>query len=385
MKLLAVSSYFDTHPGGLETVAGQLARALARRVDQVEWAASRVGPAPTEQNLIVTGLKASNAIENKSGLPVPLISAAGLMQLNRSVKNNDVVLIHDSLYTTSIAAFLLSKLHSKPILLMQHLARATFNRKIVELSVRFAEQIVTKPMLRAADQVVFVSESAAAHFASCRLRRTAWVSLGGVDTTTFHPATGPIEKLALRDRLGLAKDRRIGLYVGRFVETKGLEALRRLAILRADLDFALAGWGAIDPETWGIRNVKVFRGLKGEALAELYRCSDVFLLASPSESFSLVVREALATGLPVICGESVAASDGELRDHVTVVQLSADDWEGSAQAMASALDMPISGEAADARVALVQRRYDWDQIAAKLASLLTFVGGPLGTSTAARL
>ena len=109
--------------------------------------------------------------------------------------------------------------------------------------------------------------------------------------------------------LGLPVDRPVALFVGRFVEKKGLHLIERLARRRPDLTFALAGWGPIDPTGWRLPNVHVLSDLQGETLVPLYQSSDVFVLPSVGEGWPLVLQEALACGLPVICGQETAAAD----------------------------------------------------------------------------
>ena len=59
--------------------------------------------------------------------------------------------------------------------------------------------------------------------------------------------------------------------------------------------------------------MRVFSDLAGPGLAELYRASDVFVLPSQGEGFPLVVQEALACGLPVVCGDESTGADAEPR------------------------------------------------------------------------
>src|SRR5207244_5280709 len=103
------------------------------------------------------------------------------------------------------------------------------------------------------------------------------------------PAKG--ERKQLRGELGMSDERRNLLFVGRFVEKKGLAAIRAMAAAKPEWDFWLAGGGPIDPRSWELPNVKVLGRKSREELAELYRAADAPVLPSVGEGFPLVVQE----------------------------------------------------------------------------------------------
>src|SRR6201999_4472610 len=108
----------------------------------------------------------------------------------------------------------------------------------------------------------------------------------GVDTGHFHPR--PVD-------LGLPRP--VFLCVGRVAVEKNLEAFLELDLPGTKLIVgdgpALTALAAKYPQA-------VFLGARqGEALAEAYAGADVFVFPSRTDTFGLVLLEALASGLPV--------------------------------------------------------------------------------------
>jgi glycosyltransferase involved in cell wall biosynthesis len=109
----------------------------------------------------------------------------------------------------------------------------------------------------------------------------------GVDTELFRP----------RGDAFLDLPRPIHLCVGRVAVEKNLEAFLRLPLEGTKL---VVGDG---PDLARLRREypdAVFAGMKsGEELARCYAASDVFVFPSRTDTFGLVLLEALASGLPV--------------------------------------------------------------------------------------
>ena len=108
----------------------------------------------------------------------------------------------------------------------------------------------------------------------------------GVDTKLFHP----------RD-FDLCQPKPVFLCVGRVAVEKNLEAF-------LDLDLpgtkVIVGDGPARPALQQKYPDAVFLGaLQGERLAEVYASADVFVFPSCTDTFGLVLLEALASGLPI--------------------------------------------------------------------------------------
>lgn len=109
----------------------------------------------------------------------------------------------------------------------------------------------------------------------------------GVDTDLFHP----------RDKAFLTDPRPIALYVGRVAVEKNIGEFMRLPFRGTKY---VVGDG---PQLRLLRkrypDVRFVGMKKGEELARYYAASDVFVFPSRTDTFGLVLLEALASGVPV--------------------------------------------------------------------------------------
>ncbi len=108
----------------------------------------------------------------------------------------------------------------------------------------------------------------------------------GVDIDRFAPAP----------KSGLHK-RPILLFVGRVAEEKGIEDFVRLPVAGTKM---VVGDGPSLPRLRAAHPDIVFRGiLTGASLAEAYAQADLLVFPSRTDTFGLVILEALASGVPV--------------------------------------------------------------------------------------
>jgi glycosyltransferase involved in cell wall biosynthesis len=378
LHVLMATAYYESHRGGIEIVAGRLARELVAGGARVTWLATDAAPPPTagDRRGDVAPVSAWNITERHLGVPFPLPGPAALATIWRRVADADVVLMHDSLYPTNVVAMLAARRHRRPVVLVQHIAAVPYRNPVLRFLMAAANVIVARPMLRAADQVVFISETVARHFAGLRLATPPRLVFNGVDTDLLVPPAPDADISDVRDALWLPADRPVVAFVGRFVEKKGLHVIERVARARPDVTFALAGWGPIDPRGWGLPNVHVRDDLAGPTLVPLYQASDVLLLPSIGEGLPLVVQEALACGLPVICGAETADADAAAREHLCGVAIDPADPDGTAARCLAVLDDVLAAAAgpttpgAAARAAFVRARYSWAEAARTYAAIM---------------
>jgi glycosyltransferase involved in cell wall biosynthesis len=108
----------------------------------------------------------------------------------------------------------------------------------------------------------------------------------GVDARQFHPR--PVD-------LGLPRP--VFLCVGRVAVEKNLDAFLELDLPGSKV---IVGDGPARAELMRKYPQAVFLGARqGEALAQAYAAADVFVFPSKTDTFGLVLLEALASGLPV--------------------------------------------------------------------------------------
>jgi len=140
----------------------------------------------------------------------------------------------------------------------------------------------------------------------------------GVNLELFHV----LDKTSCRQKLHLAADERLVLFLGRVEEIKGIDRLLEAIALLKDsknLRLLVVGGDIKDRDKiqllkdqahrLAIEKMVEFRNaVPQDELPEYYNAADVFVLPSYSESFGMVVLEALACGTPVVANR-VGAMD----------------------------------------------------------------------------
>lgn len=309
MRLTVVTHYFADHRGGIEIVAEALARIWVADGHAVTWLASAgATPESSDDGITRRAVPALNITEERLGLPYPLWGPAGARALREAIGDCDVVVLHDSLYPGNVLAFLTARRLGRPVLVIQHIGLIPYANPVPRLLMALLDRLIARPLLRRADQVAFISPTTRDHFAGLSFRRPPPVVFNGVDTVRFRPAE---DRASLRRRLGWPAESRVLLFVGRFVSKKGLPVLRALAQRLPEHRWVLAGWGPIDPGLWDLPNVTVASGLTGATLVPLYQAADLLVLPSVGEGFPLVIQEAMACGLPVLCGAETRRAAAE--------------------------------------------------------------------------
>lgn len=135
----------------------------------------------------------------------------------------------------------------------------------------------------------------------------------GVDLSNFHPDVSPHPDMA-----GLKKP--VQLYAGRVAIEKNLDAF--LMIDNMGTKVVVGDGPALTQLKNQYPSVHFLGAMKGEVLASAYNAADVFVFPSKTDTFGLVMIEALACGVPVaaypvmgpidVLTENVGAMDQDL-------------------------------------------------------------------------
>lgn len=123
----------------------------------------------------------------------------------------------------------------------------------------------------------------------------------------------PKEKGDYKKKLGINKEKKIVLSVGRFVYEKGYDVLIEAARhLPKDCEVYIIGGSPPDIylnqlKEADLQNVKFLPFMGREELKNYYYASDLFVLPTRGDVWGLVINEAMANGLPIVTTDKCIA------------------------------------------------------------------------------
>jgi alpha-1,6-mannosyltransferase len=226
------------------------------------------------------------------------------------------------------------------------------------------------------DLVLAPSRLMCAYLAKLGVARSAYQPLG-VDTEVFSPARRTLD---LRRLLELPDDARLLVFAGRFSEEKNLPVLRAaMALLGKPYHLLLIGGGrAARPS----RNVSVLPYRRDSIeLAQWLASADALVHAGSSETFGLVIVEAMACGRPVVGVRAGAVPElvdervGELAEPESAASM--------AQAIRRLYERDLDALGAHARARALQR-FTWSHVLQLQLASYTGVFGWSREASAAR-
>jgi glycosyltransferase involved in cell wall biosynthesis len=119
----------------------------------------------------------------------------------------------------------------------------------------------------------------------------------GVTHTVLWPRGVDTDLLRIRDKGFIPDSRPVFLYVGRVAVEKNIEAFLTLDL--PGTKYVVGDGPQLKRLMRAYPNVRFVGAKKGEALAKFYAAADVFVFPSRTDTFGIVMLEALACGVPV--------------------------------------------------------------------------------------
>jgi len=367
MRIALVTHYFPAHRGGIELVAGELAKRLAESHGaEISWHASDTDPPPQLAGVACVPASAWNGLERALGVPYPVWSPSAFWRLAATVRAADAVHLHDCLYLPNLVAYAVARLARRPVLVTQHVAMVPYRNPVLRALLFLAYRSLARIVLGGATRVAFVSDAVRRYFSFVHFQAPPELVPNGVDHAVFHPVADP-RRAQLRSQLGAGPDMPLLLFVGRFVEKKGLLLLRELAERLRRVRWVFAGWGPLDPEAWRLPNVRVARDRAGRQLAPLYQAADLLVLPSVGEGFPLVVQEAMACGTPALVSDATAAGLPEAGPLLLAEPLDAERWTARIAALAGSDELAALRPRVEA---FAREQWSWERCSGRYAGLL---------------
>jgi len=375
IRIVVVTHYFPSHGGGIERACERLVSELAQTNQyEISWFASDCDALPAScKNVVFHSIASWNIIEANLRLPYPIWSLRGYLALWKATKQADVVHLHDYIYLGSLIGFLAARLASIPVVITQHIGfipyKTNFARKLLDT----LNQTIGRYCLSRASAVVYVSQNVRDYFAKF-LRRASTGKLipNGLDTKLFVPPTAE-QRQTLRSALPTSPGKPLMLFVGRFVEKKGMLILQQVARELNSYTWLFAGSGPINPKDWRLPNVHVLGAVPQTKLAGLYQAADLLVLPSKGEGFPLVVQEAMACSTPAMVSAETAQALEGLSDLVIGVDVDGPEscslWVDAIVVATS--DLHNLSHVGKRSAAFAHNNWSWKRCAAEYGRLFT--------------
>ena len=320
-SILLVSHYFPPHVGGIENVVREQAkhlRLIGRNVTVLSTAIGEsAGVHRHPDGYTVARVRAWNGVEQRTGVPFPVVAPWSFWTFLKLVAATDVVHIHDVLYMTSWFASFCSLILRKPLVLTQHVEMIDHPSRLVVEIQKIVYTTAGRAIVHVAARILYLNSRVLDFLRSLGADGEKLEFMpNGVDTEVFYPVDAE-QKARLREELRLPGGAVFALFVGRFVPKKGYDIL--LSIRPTQYRFVFVG-DKPAANYWECTGAIFLGALTSHQLADVYRACDIFVLPSRSEGFPLSIQEAMASGLAVITSDDSGYDPYELdREWIALV------------------------------------------------------------------
>ncbi len=198
---------------------------------------------------------------------------------------------------------------------------------------RNLEFLIEYLILQGASLLIFPSVSAKAYFSPFHLN------------SKTQKIVNPAPKVWGKPRKHSAENAKNLLFVGQVKPWKGLDTLIKALSRLKNLDFTLNVIGRYDSNSKYFHCIQkliyeanlsgkiIFHGeVDKERLSHFYRKADIFISASRSETFGMVLLEAISFGLPIIAS-AIPATRESLKDNINAILYEPENIDALAEAI----------------------------------------------------
>ena len=321
MKILCYSTYFSSHLGGVENICRDLCLCFSAKGNSVIWVASSIEDQLNESidgGVKTIELSVNNTLERNFGVPYPICSIPSLFKVFTQVKNVDIVHIHSSVDMAAVVIYLACKLYKKPLVVTQHILEVPYTNFIFRILQKLAFRFISKTLLKYSSAVTCYSEQVKKYLESefSKNIRLEFIH-NGVNARIFTRRT---ENTVLENRkkLQLSNSKPVAIFVGRFVEKKGLPLLKKIIPKFPNISWYLIGEGPINPESWNYSNLTVVGRLSQSDIVPWYHSADFMVLPSISEGVPLVLQEGMVCGCPIVASNAAVVGMPSIEPYIHV-------------------------------------------------------------------
>jgi len=311
MKIAIFSDNFYPELSGVADSIIKLAAELSKLGHEICFFVPRYGARDYQMvNLPARELDLGENIKIKRLFSLPASFAGAQSRLvlplfsGRLFKEFKPDIIHSQLFFgTGLEALLLAKLNKLPLIGTNHTSIADFvpGNFAKKQSLKYAAWYYN-----CCDFVTAPSQSVFEDMNRSGFNKPYEVISNPIATDIFYSSA---EKEGNKNKFGLSGNTVI--YAGRLSPEKNIEVIIRAAALVkrkiSDINLAIAGSGKSEKELRRLvqgldleKQVKFFGTVSKENLAKLYQVSEIFAIASASETQSMTLMQAMACGLPAI-------------------------------------------------------------------------------------
>jgi D-inositol-3-phosphate glycosyltransferase len=307
-------------------------------------------------------------------------------------------LIHSHYWMSGIAAQQLKERWNTPIVNMFHTLGLMKNRVAQSPAEMEGEYRINgeKQVLQYADRIIAatLAEQSQLQFLYHVDKDKIHIIPPGVDVSHFYP----IPPDEAKEVIGVPKEDRMLLFVGRIEPLKGVDTLIRaiahmhttgvadlhphyLAIIggdpnasQEDMSSEMNRLQSLSHEL-GLQDLILFLGKRGQAsLPYYYSAAEVLIMPSHYESFGMVALEAMACGTPVVASQ-VGGLAFLVQDGVTGYVVPGGDHLALSERLTQLIQKPEMRNKLGSQAAHYARDYSWENITDRMLELYIEVLG----------